>query len=221
MTHALAFIKAHWSWIVAVALPTLAYVLVVIAHRFEDPDNDPSTPPPWWTRIILAIGLTLRDVLLKRVPEDKQPPAPPAASLLPFIFAVALPFMALLAGCGRLVTNLYKSAGTAAVTAAACYRAVDDADKQREEEIYQAAKAGNVSAAVAKAEDWRPKYATARAVCTGIDVAAQGAMSAIPLVESGLMKEKDAAAWIPKLLALGASVVEALAQFGIHIGGVS
>jgi hypothetical protein len=60
----MTWLKENWPYFLA-ALPVVATVIVMVANRFSDPDNDPSTPPPRWVRVALTVADILSFVATK------------------------------------------------------------------------------------------------------------------------------------------------------------
>jgi hypothetical protein len=60
----MTWLKENWPYFLA-AMPVVATVIVLVANRFSDPDNDPKTPPPKWVRVAYAVVDVLSFVATK------------------------------------------------------------------------------------------------------------------------------------------------------------
>jgi hypothetical protein len=60
----MTWLKENWPYFLA-AMPVVATVIVLVANRFSDPDNDPKTPPPKWVQVALGIADVLSFIATK------------------------------------------------------------------------------------------------------------------------------------------------------------
>lgn len=51
----MTWLAANKGWLLGAGIPLLVTILASVAVHFQDPDNDPTTPPPWWVRGIMVV----------------------------------------------------------------------------------------------------------------------------------------------------------------------
>lgn len=125
----------------------------------------------------------------------------------------------LTAGCQPTMAIYWKSVGTAAITGQQCIDALEAADDGK----YKAAKAlksqGDEAGATLLWDQWLPTYKKIKTACDSVLTAAVLAKAAGPSVEAALNRDKDAMAWVSRLIKLGLDAVNALAEIGIKLPG--
>lgn len=171
-----------------------------------------------WKATMIGVQLlgNLPAIFGKQLVAGNKPPVPPAALLL---LVGALGFGVAVGGCGDTMTTYYRSASTAAVATSTAYRTLATVDKDRQAGIRAVANEGKAAEAEKQLDAWLATYAKAR---KGLDAAyavVEGAVAAGPVVELAVDKKTQAAAWIARLIALGAEVARILGDVGVKIGG--
>ena len=144
----------------------------------------------------------------------------PVIALLRNVAIVAI-LGAALFGCGSAMARYYQGAATTALLGAQCIDILDTVDEAK----YAGAKAlraqGDSSGALKMWDDWGTQYKTVKKVCDAAIVGAMGAKATGPIIAAALDRDKQAGAWIARLIKLAADVTAALAKAGIRIPGVS
>jgi hypothetical protein len=235
MTNALAFLKAHWPWIVGTGLPVLASILMALVNRFTPADK----PRPRWAQIIGGLAMLIVDLLaliprkgnvgllgpvnlpgLPSVPKRKdEPPPSGAASLLPFVLAVGagLGIAAMGSGCGSLESKLWRATTTTALVAVDCHRALDLVQEDHETQARERDEHGGFKLSDDVLRTRRAHEDKAEKACDAAYVTALAAESAVPLVAQGRLAPKDVMGWIAKLGGVVKAAVEALTVFGVNL----
>jgi hypothetical protein len=125
------------------------------------------------------------------------------------ICALALAMVA----CAPGVDGMRQSIANTAVAVAAGYKTLGEVDGQVQARIRIQAKVDPKAADAALAEHLKRYDIAARALDAATD-AVGVANASVPLVERGLAKDKNAAAWIADLIAVGLRVAAALKELG-------
>ena len=118
------------------------------------------------------------------------------------------------AGCAPGVDGMRQAITNTAVTVAAGYKTLGAVDLQVQTRIRLQAKSDPKAATAALDEHIR-RYDIAAKALDAAAAAVSTANAAVPLVEKGAAKEKNAGAWIADLIAVGLRVAAALKDLGV------
>lgn len=133
--------------------------------------------------------------------------------------AVALLLAGATACAGGPMVGYYKAVSTTAVGAGACREMLSDEHDRRVTAVAAKAKSGDPDGAQADLNRWTPTYGKIRTFCVSMKAAAGVALAAGPSVEAAVDRDRQVAAWIARLVKLGADAASALAEAGIKLPG--
>ncbi len=119
----------------------------------------------------------------------------------------------MMVGCAPGVDGMRQAITNCAVTVAAGYKTLGEVDSRVQSRIRIQANTDAAGARVAF-EAHTKRYDIAAKALDAATAAVGTANAAIPLVERGLTKDKNAAGWIADLIAVGLRVTAALTQLG-------
>lgn len=117
--------------------------------------------------------------------------------------------------CAPGVSGFRQSVAETATVVASGYKALGVADAQVQARIRVQAKSDPVFARVALDEHLKRYNIAAKALDAGV-VAVEAANASAPLVERGIAKDKDVAAWVADLVTVGLAVAAALKDIGAY-----
>lgn len=138
-----------------------------------------------------------------------------------FVLLVATVLAAVVfSGCGSFVKNSYKTLETTSATLTASATAFEKYDHDTQMDIVAAGKkAGKSKDAIqAELERYRNLRAPVLKAFTEAGAVVVAGRALLPLVEAGVKKETDIAAWLTQLLNAAEAVRQALSTFGLGGG---
>lgn len=130
------------------------------------------------------------------------------------ILSFGLATLLFMSACAPGVDGMRQAITNTAVTVAAGYKTLGQVDAQVQTRIRVQAK-GDPRAADAALTEHLKRYDIAAKALDAASAAIQTANEAIPLVERGKAKDKNAAGWIADLIAVGLRVAAALKDLGV------
>lgn len=120
-------------------------------------------------------------------------------------------------GCADLVKDARVAEYTASQTTLAGYKALNDADHSKIDQIEGEAKAGNVDQAQADLQAYVPQRAKALQALDAASDLLKTVDDAVSAVKAGAKDPKDLASYLPQLAAAAASVKDALSVLGVKL----
>lgn len=119
-----------------------------------------------------------------------------------------------LAGCAPGADGMRQAVTNTATVVATGYRTLGQVDAQVQARIRVQAKA-DAKAAQAALDEHLKRYDIAAKALDAASALVETANQSVPLVERGIAKDKDAAAWIADLIAVGLRVTASLNELGV------
>lgn len=136
------------------------------------------------------------------------------SALVAFVFSALL-----MGGCEGTMTRYYQTTATTALIGSQCIDVLESVDGSK----YQAAKAlkiqGDPDGALMVWDEWSRTYKKIKTTCDAAIVGAGVARATGPVVAAALDKDKQAAAWIARLLKWAADVTVVLGESGFKLPG--